>query len=83
MSDVLTTARLCGPAHNVPGLGRKNEDTLMVRSSLTGRDDEDYFAVFDGHGGKHASRFAADNLHTILSGTAGSPPLWRRYLSVG
>ncbi|ELR17200.1 protein phosphatase 2C domain containing protein [Acanthamoeba castellanii str. Neff] len=49
------------------GLGRKNEDTLMVRSSLTGRDDEDYFAVFDGHGGKHASRFAADNLHIILS----------------
>jgi serine/threonine protein phosphatase PrpC len=40
----------------------------MVRSCLTGKDDEDYFAVFDGHGGKHASRFAADNLHLILGG---------------
>jgi len=49
------------------GMGRKNEDTVMVRTSLTDRGSEDYFAVFDGHGGKHASRFAANNLHTVLA----------------
>jgi serine/threonine protein phosphatase PrpC len=49
------------------GVGRKNEDTLMVRGCLRGKPDEDYFGLFDGHGGKQSSRYAADNFHKILA----------------
>ncbi|KAL6079478.1 Protein phosphatase 1K, mitochondrial, variant 2 [Balamuthia mandrillaris] len=49
------------------GMARKNEDVLVVRGCFRGRDDEDYFAVFDGHGGKHASAFCSAQFHRVLA----------------
>eukprot|EP01111_Echinosteliopsis_oligospora_P011108 TRINITY_DN3581_c0_g1_i2.p1 TRINITY_DN3581_c0_g1~~TRINITY_DN3581_c0_g1_i2.p1 ORF type:complete len:341 (+),score=92.77 TRINITY_DN3581_c0_g1_i2:197-1219(+) len=43
------------------------EDSMVVNGSFRGHSYEDYFAVFDGHGGKDAASFAANNLHTILA----------------
>lgn len=36
-------------------------------SSVPRRSRVSYFAVFDGHGGARASRFAAENLHHNLA----------------
>jgi hypothetical protein len=33
------------------------------RGNFRGRSEEDYFCLFDGHGGKDASLFACENLH--------------------
>lgn len=30
-------------------------------------ENEDFFAVYDGHGGREASSFASQNLHRILA----------------
>lgn len=43
------------------------EDTYQVVRDLTGDGKVKYFAVFDGHGGPKASKFAAERLHLILA----------------
>jgi len=42
------------------------EDHTVIYGSLQGNDLEDYFAVFDGHGGIDASKFCSERLHLIL-----------------
>ncbi|XP_061576600.1 integrin-linked kinase-associated serine/threonine phosphatase 2C [Cololabis saira] len=44
-----------------PGPGPGSDPGLSCRSRVS------YFAVFDGHGGSRASRFAAENLHLNLA----------------
>lgn len=42
------------------------EDEILIQGKLRGRDDEDFVAVYDGHGGRAASEFAAKHLHEVL-----------------
>ncbi|KAJ4453622.1 putative protein phosphatase 2C [Paratrimastix pyriformis] len=52
------------------------EDMIVIKRYFRGHEDEDFFAVFDGHGGHDASEFAAENMHVILAQhlDAGQPP---------
>lgn len=45
------------------GRRRTMEDYVMVWGNFRGRGEEDYFSLFDGHGGSDASLFACENLH--------------------
>jgi len=42
------------------------EDEIRIIGKLRNRDDEDFVAIFDGHGGRDVAEFAAKNLHLIL-----------------
>jgi len=42
------------------------EDQTVIYGPLNGHDNEDYFAVFDGHGGITASKYCSEYLHKIL-----------------
>eukprot|EP01119_Soliformovum_irregulare_P024922 TRINITY_DN9062_c0_g1_i2.p1 TRINITY_DN9062_c0_g1~~TRINITY_DN9062_c0_g1_i2.p1 ORF type:complete len:415 (+),score=113.84 TRINITY_DN9062_c0_g1_i2:99-1343(+) len=42
------------------------EDEIVIKGRLRGRDDEDFVAVFDGHGGAASSEFSAHHLFGIL-----------------
>jgi serine/threonine protein phosphatase PrpC len=41
------------------------EDEIRIMGKLRGRDDEDFVAIFDGHGGRDVADFAAKNLHQV------------------
>jgi len=43
------------------------EDDMAIVGNLRDRDDEDFVAVFDGHGGREVSTYAAKNLYKVLS----------------
>ncbi|KAJ4458920.1 putative protein phosphatase 2C [Paratrimastix pyriformis] len=43
------------------------EDAIVIKRNFRGRPDEDFFAIFDGHGGRDAADFAAENLPIILA----------------
>lgn len=43
------------------------EDKMVVLGSFRDRRDEDYFAVFDGHGGTSAAIYCAQELHKHLA----------------
>lgn len=43
------------------------EDCMVVNGAYRGRGQEDYFALFDGHGGRDAAAFAAEHLHEVLA----------------
>eukprot|EP01112_Ceratiomyxa_fruticulosa_P013030 TRINITY_DN3642_c0_g1_i1.p1 TRINITY_DN3642_c0_g1~~TRINITY_DN3642_c0_g1_i1.p1 ORF type:complete len:609 (+),score=132.67 TRINITY_DN3642_c0_g1_i1:647-2473(+) len=43
------------------------EDEIVIFGGFRNRETDDYFALFDGHGGKDAATFAARNLHEIIS----------------
>ena len=49
-------------------IGMRNlmEDDFIVRGKFRGRDDEEIVALFDGHGGDTASKYAAIHLHKII-----------------
>jgi len=42
------------------------EDQIVIMGCLGGESNEDYFAVFDGHGGSTASKYSGQQLHEIL-----------------
>eukprot|EP01118_Nematostelium_gracile_P009894 TRINITY_DN3355_c0_g1_i1.p1 TRINITY_DN3355_c0_g1~~TRINITY_DN3355_c0_g1_i1.p1 ORF type:complete len:412 (-),score=105.64 TRINITY_DN3355_c0_g1_i1:46-1197(-) len=42
------------------------EDEIVIAGRLRGHQDEDLILLFDGHGGKSASEYAAKHLHSIL-----------------
>jgi len=42
------------------------EDEIVIHGRLRGAENEDFVAVYDGHGGRSASEYAAKNLHNIL-----------------
>lgn len=48
------------------GLRDAMEDKLTIYGRYRDQPDEDYFALFDGHGGHEASAFASENLHKYL-----------------
>jgi len=53
----------------IMGTRRKNEDTFDVKTSLDlpNQAITDYVAVFDGHGGEAASKFARERFHEVLT----------------
>jgi len=42
------------------------EDQIVILGCFGGESNEDYFAVFDGHGGSTASKYCGQKLHEIL-----------------
>lgn len=40
---------------------------MVVHGAFRGHGHEDYFALFDGHGGRDAAAFAAEHLHEVLA----------------
>ncbi|KAJ4711003.1 putative Phosphatase 2C family protein [Melia azedarach] len=42
------------------------EDTHKIVSCLHGNSNKSFFGVYDGHGGKKAAEFVAENLHTNI-----------------
>jgi len=46
---------------------RRMEDAHQIVDGFNGDETQGFFAVYDGHGGKEAALFAADNLHKILA----------------
>jgi len=49
--------------------GRRSEmqDVISIRGRFMHRDDWDYFAIFDGHGGRQTALYCAEHLHAIFS----------------
>jgi protein phosphatase 1L len=43
------------------------EDMIVIKRNFRGRPDEDLLAVFDGHGGRDASEFCAENMPPIIA----------------
>jgi serine/threonine protein phosphatase PrpC len=48
------------------GVRKTMEDRLVICGSLRSRDDEDYFAVFDGHNGVASAKYCAGKMHIKL-----------------
>jgi len=46
---------------------RRMEDAHQMVDKFNGVDTQGFFAVYDGHGGKEAATYAAENLHTVLA----------------
>jgi len=42
------------------------EDDIAIVGKLRGNQSEDYVGIFDGHGGRDVSEYAAKNLHNVL-----------------
>jgi len=51
------------------------EDQIVILGSMGGESNEDYFAVFDGHGGSAASKYSGHHLHQILNKISHENPL--------
>lgn len=43
------------------------EDAVSIRTNFRGIEGEDFYGIFDGHGGRESAHFAATNLHNILA----------------
>jgi len=43
------------------------EDEIRVKGKLRTKDTEDYVAIFDGHGGKDVSEYAAEHMHLVIA----------------
>ena len=56
---------------HVETIGRRPtmEDAVATVRSFRGRPDEDYWGLFDGHGGKKVAKWLADRLHGYLGTT--------------
>jgi len=48
------------------GLRDSMEDKIVICGNFRNNPNEDYFAIFDGHAGKEASAYCADNMHLII-----------------
>jgi protein phosphatase 1L len=50
-------------------IGRRShmEDEIVVCGYLGGKENEDFIAVFDGHGGREAAEYASQKLYQILA----------------
>jgi len=46
---------------------RRMEDAHYTEDGFDGNPTMGFFGVYDGHGGKEAANFAAENLHKVLS----------------
>jgi len=46
---------------------RRMEDAHHIEDGFNGDPNQGFFGVYDGHGGKEAAIFAADNLHKVLA----------------
>jgi len=56
----------CGYAETT-GIRKSMEDRIIIYGSLRSKEDEDYFAVFDGHNGDAAAKYCAGRMHMKLS----------------
>lgn len=55
------------------GVRSTMEDEMVVYGTFRDSPDEDYVAVFDGHGGSDASAVAAEELHELLATHLDAP----------
>jgi serine/threonine protein phosphatase PrpC len=63
---VVSTLGLYGVS-KIMGSRRKNEDTFAIQTNMAiPGETTDYVAVFDGHGGGAASKYAREEFHNVL-----------------
>jgi serine/threonine protein phosphatase PrpC len=43
------------------------EDMVVIKRSFRAKQEEDFFAVYDGHGGRKAVRYVSRNLHLLFA----------------
>jgi len=67
LEDVLHEGHSVYGIQSSKGRRRYMEDTYTVHENLDGLGNEAYFGVFDGHGGRRAADFAAQNLYEYIS----------------
>jgi len=69
---------------SLQGERSSNEDSHTVYTNLSGKDkdkgDVNFFAVFDGHGGKYVSKFLENNLPQFFINKSLKYPLTREYI---
>ncbi|KCV72455.1 hypothetical protein H696_00047 [Fonticula alba] len=49
------------------GPRREMQDVLVVRGGFGGKPNQDFFGIFDGHGGRSVATFAADRLVNLVA----------------
>jgi serine/threonine protein phosphatase PrpC len=42
------------------------EDALSLQGHFQGREDVDFFGLFDGHAGRGVAEYCADHVHTVV-----------------
>jgi len=52
--------------HSIQGRRQHMEDTFQAATDLGGDPKKAFYGVFDGHGGPHASEYAAEHLHKLI-----------------
>jgi serine/threonine protein phosphatase PrpC len=62
-------SQLCSGHAETIGRRPTMEDTIQTVRRFRGKADEDYWGLFDGHGGKNVSAWLADRLHGYLGTT--------------
>ncbi|EXB82549.1 putative protein phosphatase 2C 14 [Morus notabilis] len=62
-NDVFSFAGLGVAVFSRKGKKKSMEDTHRIFSCFRGNSDKRFFGVYDGHGGKKAAEFVAENLH--------------------
>ncbi|OMO60249.1 phosphatase 2C (PP2C)-like protein [Corchorus capsularis] len=64
--DVVSFCGLGVGVFSVKGKKKFMEDTHKIVSCLHGNSNKAFFGVYDGHGGKKAAEFVAENLHNNI-----------------
>ncbi|XP_055828918.1 probable protein phosphatase 2C 75 isoform X2 [Solanum dulcamara] len=69
-SEAVATRPLVGSI-SIPGRKRVMEDTISIRPNLCSpeinrRRPVDFFAVYDGHGGRHVASMCRERMHVVL-----------------
>ncbi|GMY26331.1 probable protein phosphatase 2C 14 [Fagus crenata] len=64
--DAVCFAEIGVGVSSVKGKKKFMEDTHKILPCLHGNSNKGFFGVYDGHGGKKAAEFVAENLHTNI-----------------
>lgn len=67
LEDIIYEGHSVYGIQSIKGRRRYMEDTYCAYENIDGEGSEAYFGVFDGHGGRKAADFAAQNLYNYMA----------------